>query len=50
MNRDLIALAHKHGFSGIGLRQHGDYKGRFVHLDDLSNATGRPRPWIWTYS
>ena len=43
----LIALAMKHGFSGIGVKQHGS--GRFVHLDDLPIADGRLRPTIWSY-
>jgi len=34
-------------FTGIGLNQKG--ASRFVHLDDLSNATGQPRPTCWTY-
>jgi len=44
----LVALAMQHGFTGIGLRQHGPT--RFLHLDDLPNHTGQPRPWIWTYA
>ena len=45
----LTMLAMEHGFTGIGLKQHGDK--RFLHLDDLpsGNPTG-PRPWIWTYA
>ena len=34
-------------FKGIGISQKGD--GRFIHLDDIENAEGRPRPWIWSY-
>lgn len=45
---ELVILARKHGFTGIGLKQHGD--GRFVHLDDLPGTASQPRPWIWTYS
>lgn len=47
--RRLVALAVIHGFNGIGMRQHGRHDKRFVHLDDLEGAPGRPRPWIWTY-
>lgn len=36
-------------FGGIGLRQAGDYAKRIVHLDDLPNAEGCPRPRVWTY-
>lgn len=41
-----LALA-RGGFTGIGLNQKGG--GRFVHLDDLPNADGQPRPTCWTY-
>jgi uncharacterized protein YcbK (DUF882 family) len=34
------------GFSGIGIKQHGDYDGRFIHLDTIETGT---RPWVWTY-
>src|SRR5690554_1140726 len=44
---ELVALAIKHGFTGIGVQQKGT--GRFIHLDDLGHAAGRPRPWIWSY-
>ena len=44
----LVQLALARGvFTGIGLNQKG--AGRFVHLDDLPNATGQPRPTCWTY-
>lgn len=33
--------------SGIGLQQKGS--ARFVHLDDLPNAEGQPRPTVWSY-
>lgn len=36
-------------FTGIGVKQHGPFKDRIIHLDDLPNAPGRPRPWVWTY-
>lgn len=45
----LICLAHKHGFTGIGVRQHGDFKKRIVHLDDAPAAPWRPRPHFWSY-
>lgn len=45
----LIAEAYDRGFKGIGIKQHGPWKGRFVHLDALPEAVGRPRPWCWTY-
>lgn len=43
----LIALAVKHGFTGIGVQQKGS--GRFIHLDDIEHTAHRPRPWIWSY-
>jgi len=36
-------------FSGIGLQQKGEYRTRFIHLDDLTEPDHHPRPWIWTY-
>ena len=35
------------GFTGIGIKQKGN--GRFIHLDDLGEEIGRPRPHIWSY-
>jgi zinc D-Ala-D-Ala carboxypeptidase len=43
----LVTLALTNGFTGIGVSQKGD--SRFIHLDDLSNKDGQPRPWIWSY-
>lgn len=45
----LIELGLKHGFTGIGVKQHSDPAKRFIHLDDAPNATHRPRPWLWSY-
>lgn len=36
-------------FSGIGVRQHGAYNKRFVHLGGNAPADGRPRPHLWSY-
>ncbi len=36
-----------HAFTGIGVNQKGN--GRFIHLDDLPNASTQPRPTIWSY-
>lgn len=46
---ELIKLACLHGFTGIGISQGGPHAARFVHLDDLPNAPGQPRPWVWDY-
>jgi zinc D-Ala-D-Ala carboxypeptidase len=43
----LLALAPKHGFTGIGIKQKGG--GRFIHLDDLEQDIGQPRPTVWSY-
>lgn len=41
-------LAVKMGaITGRGWNQKGDH--RFLHLDDLPDAPGRPRPTIWSY-
>lgn len=45
----LITLAIECGFTGIGVSQKGPHDGRFVHLDDLPNGPGQPRPWLWSY-
>jgi len=46
----LLAIAIKHGMTGIGLKQHGRHKERFIHLDNLGEGYHGPRPWNWTYS
>lgn len=43
----LIVEARRAGFSGIGVSQKGE--GRFIHLDDLPDALGQPRPHLWSY-
>ena len=43
----LLRLAMAEGFTGIGVNQKGD--GRFIHIDDLPNAEGQPRPSTWSY-
>ena len=45
----VIAAAQAEGMTGIGVKQHGPYAGRFVHLDALPNADGQPRPHLWSY-
>ncbi len=44
---NLIALAVKNGFTGVGVKQKGGQ--RFLHLDDLPHDDKRPRPWVWSY-
>jgi uncharacterized protein YcbK (DUF882 family) len=43
----LMTIALAMGFSGLGVNQKGP--GRFLHVDDLPNASGQPRPTIWSY-
>jgi len=44
----LLSLVSDMGkFTGIGINQKGD--SRFLHLDDLPDAPGQPRPTIWSY-
>jgi len=45
----LLTLALDHGFTGIGVKQKGDHKKRFLHLDICTRADGLPRPMIWSY-
>jgi hypothetical protein len=45
----LVTLATQRGFTGIGLNQKGALAKRFIHLDDLTDAPGCPRPRLWTY-
>ena len=42
----LIDHLRKYGMTGLGLKQKGDYSGRFVHIDNLSGVN---RPRVWTY-
>lgn len=44
---NLLRLAIKMDFSGIGIKQHGS--GRYIHLDMATEADGFPRPIVWTY-
>lgn len=43
---ELMQFAPAFGMTGFGLKQHGSYARRYVHLDDLENEL---RPRIWTY-
>lgn len=44
----LIEEGLRVGMTGIGVKQHGNYSSRFIHLDDLAGED-YPRPTIWTY-
>jgi uncharacterized protein YcbK (DUF882 family) len=44
----LLRWAMRHGgFTGIGVQQKGAK--RFLHFDDLPDATSQPRPTLWSY-
>ena len=43
----VVSAALRLKFTGIGVKQQGG--GRFIHVDDLPNTTGQPRPTIWSY-
>lgn len=43
----LLQGALEAGFTGIGVNQKGG--SRFIHLDDLADSEGRPRPHVWSY-
>ncbi len=46
----LLRVAMRFGnFTGIGVSQKGAHEKRFLHLDDLPNAPGQPRPTLWSY-
>lgn len=45
----LVCIALKEGFTGIGFSQKGPHDQRFIHLDDLPDATGQTRPTVWSY-
>lgn len=43
----VLKIALDMGFTGIGVNQKGG--GRFIHIDDLPNGPGCPRPFVWSY-
>lgn len=45
----ILQRAYMFGMTGIGVKQKGSYKKRFIHLDNLPNMQGQPRPHIWSY-
>jgi uncharacterized protein YcbK (DUF882 family) len=45
----LVQHAIACGMTGIGISQKGAHASRFVHVDDLPDGAGHPRPWLWTY-
>ena len=45
----VVVAAIAEGFTGIGVSQTGPLEERFVHLDDIDDADGSPRPNLWSY-
>jgi len=45
----IMSNACKYELQGIGIKQHGPYNQRFIHLDDIYRSDKHPRPWPWTY-
>lgn len=43
-------IAVELGITGRGVKQHGPWPGRFLHLDDLEPGGAHPRPRLWSYS
>ena len=43
----LLQGALEAGSTGIGVSQKGPT--RFIHIDDLEDSEGRPRPHVWSY-
>lgn len=44
---EVLQTALLMNFTGIGVQQKG--ASRFLHLDNLPNAPGQPRPVVWSY-
>ena len=44
----LLSAAIGIGMTGIGIKQHGPYAGRFLHLDGIISEM-HPRPVTWSY-
>ena len=45
----VLVAAIAEGFTGIGVSQTGPAEQRFIHLDDIPDAEGMPRPNVWSY-
>lgn len=45
----IISHAWKYDLKGVGIKQHGPHKHRFIHLDDIYKSEKHPRPFIWSY-
>lgn len=45
----LLQYAGSFQFQGIGIKQSGAHESRYIHLDDLTEKDGYPRPTVWSY-
>ena len=45
---NIIRIGIENGFTGIGVKQHGEKEDRFVHLDTMKNGE-ISRPMFWSY-
>lgn len=43
-------IAIELGITGRGVKQHGPWKYRFLHLDDIEPGGKHPRPRLWSYA
>ena len=50
----LVDTAKKYGMTGMGVKQNGPAKNRFIHINSLGSnytkLTGGPGPWLWSYA
>lgn len=46
---NLMRYAPCFEFHGLGVKQNGPHNQRFIHIDDLIQDDGSPRPWVWGY-
>lgn len=47
----VVELARQHGMTGIGVKQTGELRNRYIHLDDIDiDAQGYTRSTIWSYT
>jgi uncharacterized protein YcbK (DUF882 family) len=43
----LINISLDCGMQGVGIKQHGEYASRYIHVDDLTDGL---RPHLWSYT
>ena len=45
----LMQYAANFSIQGLGVKQSGPHNQRYIHLDDLTEKDGYPRPAVWSY-